>query len=147
MIRWPGVVPAGKVNDGILSQIDVFATIATVVRADIPADSGEDSYSQLMLIKGDSPSARDTVVHNTNANDYALRHGDWVLIAAKTGAVSKVPAWFDQAHGYTPNTHPGELYNLRDDLAQKHNLYAEQPDKVRELSTLLKQVRAKGQVR
>jgi len=147
VIRWPGVVPAGKVNDGILSQIDVFATIATVVGADILAGSGEDSYSQLMLIKGESLSARDTVVHNTNANDYALRHGDWVLIAAKTGAVSKVPAWFDQAHGYTPNTHPGELYNLRDDLAQKHNLYAEQPDKVRELSTLLKQVRGKGQVR
>ena len=32
-------------------------------------------------------------------------------------------------------------------LAQKHNLYAAQPDKVRELSTLLEHVRAKGQVR
>lgn len=147
LVRWPGVVPAGKVNAGILSQIDVFATIATVVRADIPAGSGEDSYSQLTFIKGDSPSARDTVVHNTNADGYALRHGDWVLIAAKTGAVSKVPEWFDQANGYTRNTQPGELYNLRNDLAQKHNLYAEQPDKVRELTTLLKQVRAKGQVR
>ena len=147
VIRWPGVVPAGKVNDGILSQIDVFATIATVVGADIPAGSGEDSYSQLTLIKGDSPSARDTVVHNTNADGYALRHGDWVLIAAKTGAVSKVPEWFDQANGYTRNTQPGELYNLRNDLAQKHNLYAAQPDKVRELSTLLEHVRAKGQVR
>ncbi|MBC7966140.1 MAG: arylsulfatase [Fuerstia sp.] len=147
VVRWPGVVPAGKVNDGLLSQIDVFATIAAVVGADIPAGSGEDSYSQLPLIKGESPSARDTLVHNTNANGYALRHGDWVLIAAKTGAVSKVPEWFDQANGYTRHTQPGELYNLRDDLAQKRNLYAEQPDKVRELSTLLVQVRAKGQVR
>jgi len=146
VIRWPGVVPADNVNDGLLSQIDVFATIATVVGADIPADSGEDSYSQLTFIKGESPSARNTVVHNTNANGYALRHGDWVLIAAKTGAVSKVPEWFDQANGYTRHTHPGELYNLRNDLAQKHNLYAEQPDKARELSTLLHQVRAKGHV-
>ncbi len=147
VVRWPGVVPAGQVNDGLLSQIDVFATIATVVGADIPAGSAEDSYSQLTLIKGESPSARDTVVHNTNVNSYALRHGDWVLIAAKTGAVSKVPEWFDQANGYTRHTLPGELYNLRDDLAQKHNLHAEQPDKVQELSTLLDQVRAKGQVR
>ena len=91
VIRWPGVVPAGKVSDGLLSQIDVFATIATVVGSDIPAGSGEDSYSQFTFIKGESPSVRDTVVHNTNANGYALRHGDWVLIAAKTGAVSKVP--------------------------------------------------------
>ena len=147
VVRWPGVVPAGRVNDGLLSQIDLFATIAAVTGSDIPAGSAEDSYNQLPLIKGESPSARATLVHNTNANSYALRHGDWVLLAAKTGAVSKVPEWFDQANGYTPHPHPGELYNLRDDLSQKHNLYAEHPDKVRELANLLEQVRATGQVR
>jgi arylsulfatase A len=87
------------------------------------------------------------VVHNTNANGYALRHGDWVLIAAKTGGVSKVPEWFDQANGYSKNKLPGELYNLRDDPGQHHNLYAEQPEKVQELSARLQQIRAKGQVR
>lgn len=147
VVRWPGVVPAGKVSDGLLSQIDLYATIASIVGADIPAGSAEDSYSQLAFLQGRSASARETLVHNTNANGYALRHGDWVLIAAKTGAVSNVPPWFDRANGYVENTHPGELYNLRDDLAQKNNLYAQQPDKVRALSELLKQVRAQGQVR
>jgi len=141
IIRWPGIVPSGKVNDGLLSQIDIFATVASVVGADIPVGSGGDSYNQLSFIKGESASARETLIHNTDANGYAVRNGDWVLIAAKTGAVSKVPAWFDEANGYTKNTHPGELYNLRDDLAQQHNLYAERPDKVQELSMLLEQVR------
>ena len=140
------VIP-GQVNDGLLSQIDVYSTIATIVEADIPAGSGEDSFNQLPFIKGESASARDTVDHNTNANGYALRHGDWVLIATKTGGVSKVPEWFDQANGYSKNTLPGELYNLRDDLSQHHNLYAQQPQKVQELSGLLEQIRAKGQVR
>ena len=147
IIRWPGMVSPGKVNEGLLSQIDVFATIAAIVEADIPEDSGEDSFNQLPFITGDSDSTRDTLVHNTNANGYALRHGDWVLIAAKTGGVSKVPEWFDQANGYSTNTLPGELYNLRDDLSQHHNLYAEQPEKVQELSTRLEQIRARGQVR
>ena len=147
IIRWPGMVSPGKVNEGLLSQIDVFATIAAIVEADIPEDSGADSFNQLPFITGDSDSARDTLVHNTNANGYALRHGDWVLIAAKTGGVSKVPEWFDQANGYSTNTLPGELYNLRDDLSQHHNLYAEQPEKVQELSTRLEQIRARGQVR
>ncbi len=147
IIRWPGMVSPGKVNDGLLSQIDVFATIAAIVEADIPEDSGADSFNQLPFITGDSDSARDTLVHNTNANAYALRHGDWVLIAAKTGGVSKVPEWFDQANGYSTNTLPGELYNLRDDLSQHHNRYAEQPEKVQELSTRLEQIRARGQVR
>ncbi len=147
VVRWPGNVPAGKVNDGLLSQIDLFATIAAVVGADIPSGSAEDSYNQLPLFTGEAPSVRDTLVHNTNANGYALRQGDWILIAAKTGAVSKVPEWFDKENGYSKNPHSGELYNLRNDLAQKHNLYADQPGKVQELSTLLEQVRAKGQVR
>jgi arylsulfatase A len=135
------------VNDGLVSQIDLYATLASVISADIPAGSAEDSFNQMSLFKHKGPSARDTLVHNTNPNAYALRHGDWVLIAAKTGGVSKVPDWFDKANGYSSNPHSGELYNLRDDLAQKHNLYAEHPDKVRELSSLLEQVRAKGQVR
>lgn len=147
IIRWPGTVPANKVNDGLISQIDFYATIANVVGAEIPSGSAEDSYDQLAMIRGEGPSRRDTLVHNTNANGYALRHGDWVLVAAKTGAVSKVPEWFDEANGYTKNVHEGELYNLRNDLAQKNNLYAQEPDKVSELREKLKQIREKSQVK
>ena len=147
VVRWPGVVPAGKVNAGLMSQIDLFATIAAIVGTEIPADSGEDSYNQLALLKGESPSARDAHVHNTNANGYAIRLGDWVLIDAKTGYVSKQPAWFDEVNGYTSDNHPGELYNLREDLAQKKNLYGDKPEKVAELKAKLKSIREKGQVR
>lgn len=147
IIRWPGMVPAGKVSDALISQIDLYATIAKIVNADIPAGSAEDSFDQLDMIRGNAKSARDTLVHNTNANGYALRYQDWVLVAAKTGAVSKVPDWFDSANGYTSHTSPGELYNLREDISQRKNLYAEMPDKVADLTRRLEQVRAKSQVR
>jgi arylsulfatase A len=117
------------------------------VNADIPAGSAEDSYNQLDMIQGNAKSARDTLVHNTNANGYALRHQDWVLVAAKTGAVSKVPDWFDSANGYTSHASPGELYNLREDISQRKNLYTEMPDKVAELTRRLEQLRTKSQVR
>jgi arylsulfatase A len=86
-------------------------------------------------------------VHNTNANSYALRHDQWLLVAAKTGAVSKVPAAFDQANHYSPHDQPGELFDLSRDLAQRDNLYAQQPEKVAELRALLETVRQRGQVR
>ena len=60
---------------------------------------------------------------------------------------SQVPAWFDAENGYRKNEQPGELYDLSTDLPQKQNLYAEQPEKVRELTDLLERIRAKGQVR
>jgi arylsulfatase A len=147
IVRWPGVVPAEKVCDELISQIDLFATLAAVVDAEIPKGSAEDSYNQLDLLKGKGASARQTLVHNTNPKGYALRHGDWVLVDARTGAVSQVPKWFDEANGYTSHSLPGELYNLKDDLAQRQNLYAENPEKVAELKALLGKIQAQGQVR
>ena len=147
IVRWPGVVPPGKISEGLISQIDLFATMAALVGAEIPSGSAEDSYNQLALLKGEAPSARVTLVHNTNPDGYAVRHGEWVLIAKKTGAVSMVPPWFDTTNGYMANTLPGELYNLRVDLSEKNNLYAEHPDKVAQLTELLEQLRSKGQVR
>jgi len=144
IVRWPGVVQAGRVSEELISQIDLHATLAAIVGAAVPADSGEDSFNQLRLLKGEGKSARPSLVHNTNPNGYAIRQGDWVLIDAKTGGVSAVPAWFDEANGYATNPHPGELYNLRDDLAQKKNLYAENPEKVAELRTELERIKARG---
>lgn len=147
LIRWPGVVPMGRVSDGLMSQIDLYATVAAIVGAEIHAGSAEDSYNQLALIEGSGPSVRQTLVHNTNPQGYALRHGDWVLIDARSGGVSAVPEWFNEANGYSKNSQPGELYNLREDIAQKKNLYSEQPEKVAELMALLNRLRSNGQVR
>ena len=147
VVRWPGIVPAGRVSDALISQIDLFATIATAVGASIPAGSAEDSHDQTPLLRGGEISARASLVHNTNEKGYAVRMGDWVLIDAPTGAVSKVPAWFDAENGYTKHDQPGELYNLREDPGQKRNLYAEQPAKVAELRAELQRIRANGEVR
>jgi arylsulfatase A len=141
IIRWPGNVPAGKVNDGLFSQIDFYATLAKVAGAEIPAGNAEDSIDQQTLITSAGPSARSELVHNTNANGYAIRQGDWVLISATSGAVSKVPDWFTTSNGYELNKQPGELYNLREDLSQRNNRYADEPDRVKQLSILLEQIR------
>lgn len=141
IVRWPGVVSAGRVSNELLSQIDLHATLAAVVGAEVPENSGDDSLNQLELWKGTGPGVRTSLVHNTNANGYAIRKDDWVLIDHKTGGVSAVPAWFDEQNGYTANTQPGELYNLKDDLSQKNNLYGSMPDKVKELQEELKRIR------
>lgn len=147
VVRWPGHVPANKVSAELLSQIDLYATLSAAVESPVPAGVAEDSFNQLDLLTGKAGSARDTLVHNTHPNSYALRHRDWVLIQAKSGGGSKVPDWFQAAEGYAANNLPGELYNLRDDLAQKKNLHAELPEKVSELSERLAKIRSKGQVR
>jgi arylsulfatase A len=141
IIRWPGKVPAGKVNNGLLSQIDLFATIAGIVGAEIPSEEAEDSLDQRELVLGTGPSARTELVHNTQPNGYAIRAGNWVLIQARTGGVSKVPDWFDTENGYSRNEQAGELYDLGTDLGQRHNRYRENPAKVMELQERLRAIR------
>jgi arylsulfatase A len=147
LVKWPGMVTPGSVSDALVSQVDIFATIAAIVGHSLPAGVAEDSHELLAVWTKNAPSPRRSIVHNTFANAYAVRHDHWLLIANKTGAHSKVPDWFDAENGYGKNEHPGELYDLRADLAQKQNLYADRPDKVQELTTVLESIRSTGQVR
>lgn len=137
--RWKGKIPAGKVQDGLMSQIDFYASIANIVNAEIPKGSAPDSIDQWEFISGQSPSKRSTLIHNTNPNGYAVRYENWVLIDAKSGGISKVPDWYSTQMGFEANPHAGELYNLRDDLGQRKNLFAEHPEQVAALRAILKQ--------
>ncbi len=147
IVKWPGAVQPGSISDALISQVDLFATLAAIVGHTLPAGIAEDSYDLSNVWKQNSASPRRSIVHNTMAGAFAMRHDDWLLIAHKTGAHTKVPAWFDSEHGYVEDEHPGELYNLRTDLAQKRNLYATEPARVKELTSLLNSFRAKGHVR
>ncbi|MDA1276500.1 MAG: arylsulfatase [Verrucomicrobia bacterium] len=147
LIRWPGVVPENRVSDALVSQIDLMATIAKITGSELPPNSANDSHNQLELFQGGTLGARDALVHNTFKDHYAIRGGNWVFIDAESGAVSRVPEWFDEANGYGKNAFPGALYDLSQDIAQRQNLYARFPDKVRELKERLQRIRAEGEVR
>lgn len=146
IVRWPGVVKPGTVTGGLMSQIDLMATLAAIVGADLPHAAAPDSLNQLTLLRGGN-SVRRSLVHNTKKDHYAIRQDNWVLIDAPSGAVSKVPAWFDEQFGYPPNDQPGALYDLSRSLAERENLFASHPDKVRELRDVLARARAASRTR
>lgn len=74
-----------------------------------------------------------------------IRHGDWLLIEAKTGYRSAGNLNWETRRRYPrDNDLPVELYDLRHDLAQKLDLAAGLPERVAELSALLKQIRSQG---
>lgn len=146
VIKWPGVVEPGKVSNEVINQVDIFATLADVVGFKLPNRSAEDSYNLLPLLKGDpkAVNVREATVQNTFKDRYAIRKGDWVLIDSESGMHSQVPEWYNEQFGYSENQFPGELYNLKDDIAQKNNLYGAYPEKVTELKTLLEKYKREG---
>jgi alkaline phosphatase/alkaline phosphatase D len=146
VVRWPGVVPASRVSDALISQLDIMATLAEIVGYKLPQAAAEDSVSQLPLLREDAGrnAVRTALVHNTKPNHYAIREHDWLLIDAKSGTISAVPAWFEQANGYEPNPHAAALYNLRDDPGQRNNLIEDYPGKADEMRHLLAQIQKRG---
>ncbi len=146
VIRWPGIIKIGQTSNALISQIDLMATIAAIVDYNLPANTAEDSHNFLPLLYGKSKydGIREAHIHNTKTDHYAIREGEWVLIDAKSGGVSKVPEWFDKENGYELNSYNEALYNLHEDIAQRKNLAAEYPEKVMELRALLQQIRKQG---
>jgi arylsulfatase A-like enzyme len=91
IVRWPGKVPAGKVENGIFSGLDWFPTL--VAAAGNPNIASElltgkkvgdqtfkvhlDGYNQLDLITGKAPSARHEIFYLTETTLAAVRVDDF----------------------------------------------------------------------
>jgi arylsulfatase A-like enzyme len=52
IIRWPGKVPAGRVNNEIVHIVDLFTTLANVGGAEVPKDRPIDGIDQLDFFVG-----------------------------------------------------------------------------------------------
>lgn len=146
IIRWPGVTKPGAVTGSLISQIDLMATLAAEVDFELPRNSAEDSFNFLPWLKGEAKaSPRTSLVHNTNSKDYAIRDGDWLLVDAKSGAARPAPPAWNQKHQQPPDdAQPVELFNLKEDIGQRNNLAAKNPDKVVQLKALLTRIREQG---
>ena len=151
IIKWPGVTEPGSVTDALFSQVDFMATLAGYLGFDLPRDSAEDSYDFWPYLSGqaDEPP-RTTLIHNTMAGQYAIRDGDWLLVNHRTGVVGgdrrqPPPAWMEK-HGVPPYQDNQEvgLYDLGEDVGQRHNLAEEQPQRVAEMRALLEEIRERG---
>lgn len=145
IVRWPGLTKPGTTGEALASQIDLLATFASALDFDLPENAAEDSHDMLPYLRGEADAIRRTHIHNTNANQYAIRHGDWLLIDAKTGYSSQGFAAWEKRRGYPADDDATvELYDLAKDLGQRNNVAAKNPAVVEELKSLLKQIREQG---
>jgi arylsulfatase A-like enzyme len=91
IVRWPGHVPAGKVENGIMSGLDFFPTLlATAGNPTIKEDllKGKelngttykvhlDGYDQMPMLTGKGPSSRHEVFYFAEGTLGAVRIDDW----------------------------------------------------------------------
>ncbi|QBG46739.1 sulfatase [Verrucomicrobia bacterium S94] len=116
---WPGVIEAGRISDETVMGADLFPTIAELANAPLPKDVVLDGINLLPHItEGTALSSRP--LFWANWRGMAVRQGRYKLVTQPK------------------NFADPELYDLKNDPAEKVNIAAEHPEKVEELLQCLK---------
>ena len=119
-VRWPGHVKAGVATNEVLHMTDVFPTILAASGAsELPGDL--DGRDLLPLWTADTPMTPRTVFwewRSEGANQLAAMQGDEKLVITSGGRP--------------------ELFDVRDDPAERKNLASLRPERVKRLNEELK---------
>jgi len=130
VVSYPKMIKAGTTTDSMVSHSDIYSTLADILDIDIEESSAEDSISNLPLWTGESESIRDDIVHSSANGGFSIRRGFWKLILVKDGGRQ-----FEGEDRFTPT----ELYDLRDDISEEHNVIEENPELAHDLTNSLKE--------
>ncbi|MCX6918964.1 MAG: sulfatase [Verrucomicrobia bacterium] len=135
IIRWPGVVPAGKVTSALAGNLDVLPTLVEACGASKPV-LPIDGQSFLAAAKGTSAKARENFAYYYGDKLEAVRVGKWKLHLPHTyrSYENLVPAAVDgKPAAYKQGKVEWELYNLESDEAERNEVSAAHPDVVADL--------------
>jgi arylsulfatase A len=109
VMRWPGRIPAGKVNDEFLTSMEIFPTLAKLAKAEMPTGLILDGFDLLPILQGKAKSPRKEMFWERK-DLRAARVGNW--------------KWVD-----TPTY--GGLYDLTKDIGESKDLSKSHPDVLR----------------
>lgn len=136
-VRWPGKIRSGSKCDGTVCLVDLFATCAKIVGRELKSDVAEDSFSLLPLLKENGSFDRAPVVHHSVAGMFAIRDGNWKLIAGNGSGGREAPKG-------KPFDKPYMLFDLSRDLAEQHDVAADHPEIVARLTNELESIIKRG---
>ena len=130
IVRYPGRIAPGSTNDTPWAFWDVLPTLAELAGATAPADI--DGISMVPTLLGEKAAGRPQPPREyfywefpERGFSQALRLGDWKVVKnAPTAAL--------------------ELYDLKSDLGEKHDLAAEHPDVIARAEKLFATARTKS---
>jgi arylsulfatase A-like enzyme len=114
-IQWKGKVPAGKVYDYPVQNLDILPTSVVAAGGAVDPSWKLDGVDLMPFVTGKNAGRPHEVLYWRFGPQWAIRKGDWKLVVSR----------FD-------NNQP-RLINLAEDIAEANDLMAKHPDKAKEL--------------
>ena len=130
IIKWQGQIPAGTTCKDPICQTSLLSTMADILKVKLPDNAAPDSFSILNDLKNsNNPKiTHPVIIHQSIKGNLAIRTGEWKFIAGQ-GSCGWSPSDDDQ---------PFQLFNMRVDPEEQHNLYISNPEKAAKLQIQLK---------
>ena len=124
IMRWPEVIAAGQSNTELATAMDFFATLSHISGAQLPDDRVIDSKNIYpLMIDTSAKSEMEYFGYYWLDELQAIRCGDWKLHLRRDQCEVK------------------ELYNLREDIGERNNLYSHYPDLIVEMERKAQKLR------
>lgn len=124
IVRWPKEIKANSEYKKLICTTDFMATCADIVDYKLQDNEGEDSFTMLPALKG-GEMAREDVIHHSGAGMFAIRTADWKMIFTNSSGGRGYPTAKDAKKLSLPKY---QLYNMKDDVSEKVNLYQKKPE-------------------
>ena len=81
LMKWPGKIPANRVSNGMVHQLDIFSTIAQFTGATIPVDRTIDGVDQSPFFMGaTNQSARESLVIYIGNTLFGAKWRNWKIL-------------------------------------------------------------------
>ncbi|MBA4065981.1 MAG: sulfatase [Isosphaera sp.] len=117
VVQWKGRIPAGRVLNTPVIQLDVLPTALAAAGAAVKPEWKLDGVNLLPLLEGEAKGLDRDALYWRFGVQYAVRRGDWKLVSA---AKDMKPV----------------LVNLAEDRGEAKDLTAQHPEKAKELQAL-----------
>jgi arylsulfatase A-like enzyme len=131
IMRWPGRIPAGLVQDELATAMDILPTIAKLTGAEAPRDRTLDGKDIWPLMSGTAGARtpHEAFYYYRDERLQAVRSGPWKLHIYR-------PEWGDGARDHQPL-----LFNLDKDIGENNNVAGANADVVKRLLALAETAR------
>ena len=121
-VKWPARLPAGKVYDQPVIQIDILPTALAAAGVEASADAKIEGVNLLPHLVGEADAPPHGALYWRLGPQMAIREGDWKLVR-----------YDPNVDGMSGRATESKLYNLAADIGETNDLIAVQPEKAEAL--------------
>ncbi len=137
IVRWPkGIKNPGKTNNGLISQVDFFASFASITGVSMQEESAPDSRDLSKLLKNRTTKGAPFIIQQNLNSTLSIVKDGWKYIEPSQD--EPIEFWTKTELGNDLNP---QLYNLKEDHGEKHNLALTKKKKTEKLKKQLEKIK------